>query len=77
MALIVITLLDTDSGDTDMSVQFHPPISKDAANANLTGAQAIALNMLSNATANMKEDRGLEALIAEGEALAEAEPDPL
>jgi hypothetical protein len=75
MALIVITLLDTDSGGTDVAVQCHPPISKDAANANLTGAQAIALHMLSNATVNMKED--LDALIAEGEALAEAEPDPL
>lgn len=78
MALVVITLMDTDSGDTDVAVQCHPAISTDATNAKLTGAQAIALNMLAAGAgqADMKEDRGLEALIAEGEALAVTEPDP-
>jgi len=83
MALIVITLVDTPSGDTDVGVVCEPAIPTDMEGASLTGAQAIAINMLKNATdhADMKEDRGLEALVGtqDGETpppLNLAEPDP-
>lgn len=78
MALVVITLLDNANGDTDVGVVCEPAISMNAADVKLTGAQAIALNMLraGASQADMKEDRGLDALIAEGEAIAAAESDP-
>lgn len=65
MALIVITLADNAKGEVDVGVQCEPAIDTGNPNAQLTGAQQLALAMLNAGVkaGDMKQDRGLIALI--------------
>lgn len=64
MALIVITVIDSPGGNTDVSVQCEPAMDSKNPNTLLTGAQVVAMNMLNAMKAEpLVKDRGLIALI--------------
>lgn len=61
MALIVITVSDTASGEVDVALQAEPGINNPPC-AEITPAQRCAINMLASLDAKPKE-KGLIALI--------------
>jgi len=64
MALIVITIADTQDGQVDIGLQSEPGIDLDNPGAMLTPAQVNALNMLQALKSEpVKEDRGLIQLL--------------
>jgi|GEM_PF-2938880 len=64
MALVVITVVDDEDGEVQVSVVANPGFNPGQPETELSGAQVAALNMLNALNGQVKQDRGLIQLLS-------------